>query len=164
MLTELKQKSSFHDIKTSFLVYGNIQNVFFHFFFRLLFCLCVQKTVSSTQFPNVGSVIFPDAKKAAPSKRNAGNYIEIVKEQKLFREHSYFIYDDFLIVSFHFLEAPLIISGFFFRPPLKGCWFIKGKYHTPPPPAVQHVKHTLSHIKVLWQVYWAVLVIKIVNQ
>ena len=24
-------------------------------------------------------------------------------------------------------------QGFFFWPPLKRCWFIKGKYHSPPP-------------------------------
>ena len=75
-------------------------------------------------------------------------------------------YDGFLIFSFPFLEAPpppWSSQGFFFWPPLKRCWFIKGKYHSPPPPStqVQHVKLTLCHIKVLWQAYWALLVINI---
>ena len=74
---------------------------------------------------------------------------------------------------FIFLKPPRSSQGFFSDPPpLKRCWFIKGKYRSRPPPPhpnspstqEQHVKLTLSHIKVLWPVYWALLVINIVNQ
>ena len=41
-----------------------------------------------------------------------------------------------MMISLFFLSfygsPPLIISGFFLLTPLKICWFIKGKYHSPP--------------------------------
>ena len=50
--------------------------------------------------------------------------------------------------SFYFLEAlpPLRSSqGFFLPPPLKRCWFIKGKYHIAPLPPSTSDKYNMSN-------------------
>ena len=47
-----------------------------------------------------------------------------------------------LFFPFIFLKPPLIISEFFSDPPpLKRCWFVKGKYHSPAP-LPQHISTT----------------------
>ena len=62
------------------------------------------------------------------------------------REHLFISrvgYDDFLIFSFHFFEAPPDNLRGFFLTPLKRCWFIKGKYHSPPSPPAH--KYNMSN-------------------
>ena len=51
-----------------------------------------------------------------------------------------------LFFPFIFWKPPLKISGVFFWPPtpIKRCWFIKGKYHSPPPPPPAH-KYNMSN-------------------
>ena len=80
----------------------------------------------------------PLTDKSGHKLQSTVNLIDAIKTIQIPDDHKLVSFDAFII----YLEGglwwfpyspPLIISGFFFWPPLMRYWFIKGKYHYPPP-------------------------------